>query len=102
MSRSYNPSSYLIPFVIRRAVRNGIKYIHDAQQPDGLWLGRWGICFTYASMFSLESLSLVGETYENSESVRKACDQLVSKQRGDGGWGESWEVSILFTEYELL
>lgn len=43
-------------------------------------------------MFALESLSLVGETYENSESVRRACDLLISKQREDGGWGESWET----------
>lgn len=46
-------------------------------------------------MFALESLSLVGETYENSQSVRRACDYLVSKQREDGGWGESYKVSIL-------
>jgi squalene cyclase len=45
-------------------------------------------------MFSLESLSLVGETYENSKSVQKACDYLVGKQREDGGWGESWEVGM--------
>ena len=46
-------------------------------------------------MFALESLSLDGETYENSEAVKRACDFLVSKQRKDGGWGESWEVSYL-------
>ena len=43
-------------------------------------------------MFALESLSLVGETYETSESARRACDFLVSKQRADGGWGESYKV----------
>jgi lanosterol synthase len=43
-------------------------------------------------MFALESLSLVGETYETSESARRACDFLVSKQRKDGGWGESYKV----------
>ena len=32
-------------------------------------------------MFALESLSLVGKTYETSESARRACDFLVSKQR---------------------
>jgi hypothetical protein len=55
-------------------------------------VGSWGICFTYATMFALESLSLVGETYETSQSARRACDFLVSKQRADGGWGESYKV----------
>jgi lanosterol synthase len=58
-------------------------------------VGSWGICFTYATMFALESLSLVGETYETSESARRACDFLVSKQRADGGWGESYKVCPL-------
>ena len=55
-------------------------------------MGSWGICFTYATMFALESLSLVGETYETSQSARRACDFLVRKQRADGGWGESYKV----------
>ena len=40
------------------------------------------------------SLALVGETYENSAAVRRACDYLVSKQRDDGGWGESWRACV--------
>ncbi len=55
-------------------------------------MGSWGICFTYATQFALESLSLVGETYGTSEYSRKACEFLVSKQRTDGGWGESYKV----------
>jgi len=43
-------------------------------------------------MFALESLSLVGETYDTSDRVRRACDFLVAKQRADGGWGESYKV----------
>lgn len=45
-------------------------------------------------MFSIESLALEGETYENSTSVRKACDFLLGKQMVDGGWGESFKVSV--------
>lgn len=78
-----------------RTIRDAVKYVHSSQKPEGGWFGSWGICFTYATMFALESLSLVGETYENSQSVRRACDYLVSKQREDGGWGESYKVSIL-------
>ena len=43
-------------------------------------------------MFALESLALVGETYATSERVRKACHFLLSHQKEDGGWGESYEV----------
>jgi hypothetical protein len=52
-----------------------------------------GICFTYATMFALESLSLAGETYNNSASVRKACEFLVKHQMVDGGWGETYMAS---------
>jgi lanosterol synthase len=78
------------------ATAKAIKYLHDTQYPHGGWFGSWGICFTYATMFALESLSLVGETYHTSPAARKACEFLVSKQREDGGWGESYKVrSIL-------
>ena len=45
-----------------------------------------------ATMFAIESLTLEGETYENSSRVRKACDFLLEKQMEDGGWGESFKV----------
>ncbi|KZT53408.1 lanosterol synthase [Calocera cornea HHB12733] len=76
----------------RRFKTKAIAWLHTAQHPDGTWFGSWGICFTYATMFALESLSLAGETYGNSASVRKACDFLVRKQMADGGWGESYKA----------
>ena len=72
-------------------VKDGaLKYIRRAQRPDGSWYGSWGICFTYAGMFALESLASVGETYSTSERVRRACEFFLSKQMTDGGWGESY------------
>ncbi|EDQ97999.1 uncharacterized protein LACBIDRAFT_317800, partial [Laccaria bicolor S238N-H82] len=70
---------------------NAIEYLHNAQKPEGGWVGSWGICFTYATQFALESLSLVGETYETSPYSRRACEFLLKKQRKDGGWGESYK-----------
>ncbi|KAF9477756.1 terpene synthase [Pholiota conissans] len=76
---------------IDRTIKAAIKYLHAEQTPEGGWVGSWGICFTYATQFALESLSLVGETYETSAYSRKACEFLLSHQREDGGWGESYK-----------
>ncbi|KAL4925989.1 terpene cyclase/mutase family protein [Aspergillus undulatus] len=79
------------PDEIQTFIRRALKYIKDVQRPDGSWYGNWGVCFTYGTMFALESLASVGETYANSSAVQRACDFLVSKQRDDGGWSESFE-----------
>ena len=76
---------------ISKALDGALRYIRNAQRKDGSWYGSWGICFTYAGMFALESLASVGETYTNSTHVKKACGFLLSKQRDDGGWGESYK-----------
>ncbi|KAI8933438.1 hypothetical protein NX059_010052 [Plenodomus lindquistii] len=68
-----------------------VAYIRNAQRPDGSWYGSWGICFTYAGMFALESLACGGETYANSERVRRACQFFLDKQMEDGGWGETYK-----------
>uniref|UniRef100_A0A0E0CFD6 Squalene cyclase C-terminal domain-containing protein n=1 Tax=Oryza meridionalis TaxID=40149 RepID=A0A0E0CFD6_9ORYZ len=52
-------------------------------------LGTWGVCFTYGAFFSVKGLIAAGRTYENSSSIRKACDFIMSKQLNTGGWGES-------------
>uniref|UniRef100_A0A0D9WQ51 Squalene cyclase C-terminal domain-containing protein n=1 Tax=Leersia perrieri TaxID=77586 RepID=A0A0D9WQ51_9ORYZ len=52
--------------------------------------GTWGICFTYGTLFAIKGLVSAGRTYENSSSIRKACNFLLSKQLSTGGWGESY------------
>ncbi|KAI9822407.1 MAG: Lanosterol synthase (Oxidosqualene--lanosterol cyclase) [Pycnora praestabilis] len=76
---------------IRIIKKGALEYIRRAQRPDGSWYGSWGICFTYAGMFAIESLASVGETHGNSERMRKACDFFLEKQMEDGGWGESYK-----------
>lgn len=79
-----------------RVVSSAVRYILRAQRPDGSWFGSWAICFTYATMFALESLSLAGKNCSNSKEVRKACEFLIGKQKEDGGWGETFEVRTNF------
>ena len=76
---------------IRKSKEAALRYIRRAQREDGSWYGSWGICFTYAGRFALESLASVGEHYDNSERVRRGCNFLLSKQMADGGWGESYK-----------
>ena len=40
---------------IDRVSKAAIKFIHGTQRDDGSWYGSWGICFTYATMFAVES-----------------------------------------------
>ncbi|KAH8901853.1 terpene synthase [Coniochaeta sp. PMI_546] len=86
---------------VKLFVDKAVKWIKTAQRPDGSWYGSWGICFTYAGMFALESLSSVGETYETSLSSKRGCDFLISKQRPDGGWSESYKSceQMVYTEH---
>ncbi|KFY44395.1 hypothetical protein V495_03482 [Pseudogymnoascus sp. VKM F-4514 (FW-929)] len=78
-----------------------VQWIKTNQAADGSWYGSWGICFTYATMFALESLEAIGETYENSGPSKRGCDFLVSHQREDGGWSESYRgcETCVYTEH---
>lgn len=87
---------------IQTFIDSCVAYIRKAQRPDGSWYGSWGICFTYAGMFALESLASVGETYETSERVRRGCKFFLDRQMEDGGWGEhymSCETGV-YTQHE--
>ncbi|KAL9634196.1 MAG: hypothetical protein Q9164_004241 [Protoblastenia rupestris] len=87
---------------IEKALTGALTYIRKAQRPDGSWYGSWGICFTYAGMFALEAFASVGQIYDNSDVVRRGCAFLLSKQRDDGGWGESYRSceTGVYTERE--
>ncbi|KAK7911224.1 Lanosterol synthase [Apiospora marii] len=75
---------------IKRFKDGVLAFIKRKQYTHGGWYGNWGICFTYATMFALESLASVGETYATSPYAKKGCDFLISNQREDGGWSESY------------
>jgi lanosterol synthase len=76
---------------IEKFITRAVAWIRSNQRADGSWYGSWGICFTYAGMFALESLASQGETYANSERVQRACGFFLERQNEDGGWGESYK-----------
>ncbi|KAL7945284.1 lanosterol synthase [Trichoderma barbatum] len=87
---------------IKLFIKRATNWIKSNQRNDGSWYGSWGICFTYASMFALQSMGAIGETYYNSQIARAGCDFLISKQREDGGWSESYRASetMKYVEHE--
>ena len=80
---------------IEDSIQAGLKFIQKIQRADGSWYGSWGVCFTYGTWFGVSALSKAGHQYENSVSVRKACDFLAGKQMRSGGWGETYECCVL-------
>lgn len=80
-----------------------VRWVKSNQRPDGAWYGSWGICFTYATMFALECLESIGETYTTSTHSQRGCEFLISKQRADGGWSESFHgcETMEYTEHPL-
>lgn len=76
---------------IDRFINRAVAWIRTNQRADGSWYGSWGICFSYAAMFALESLATQGETYATSKRVQRACRFFLDKQNEDGGWGESYK-----------
>ncbi|KAL8808875.1 MAG: hypothetical protein Q9200_003939 [Gallowayella weberi] len=76
---------------IDQTIAKAVSWILEDQREDGSWYGSWGICFTYAGMFALESLASVGRNYSNDDRVVLACQFFLDRQMSDGGWGESYK-----------
>ena len=90
---------------IEVAIVRGLKFVIQQQKADGSWYGGWAVCFTYATWFGVEVLSKGRSLgFYDQETLNKAitnaCDFLISKQKQDGGWGETYEscAKMVYTE----
>jgi len=83
---------------LEEAMRRGTAFIRSIQRADGSWYGSWGVCFTYAAWFGVDALVAEAEATGRLEpgalcripEVQRCCTFVLSKQRKDGGWGESY------------
>ncbi|KAI0451214.1 squalene-hopene-cyclase [Xylaria acuta] len=75
---------------IRRCISGGAAHLLRSQYAHGGWIGTWGVCFSFATMWALQGLACAGYTERNSSAVSRACAFLLRHQNPeDGGWGES-------------
>src|SRR5438034_607550 len=68
--------------------RRALEFVRRTQRPDGLWWGRWGVNFIYATWSVLDGLAAIGEDLR-APWVRRAVEWLRARQNADGGWGET-------------
>lgn len=59
------------------------------------------MCFTYGCWFGAKALRALGETVDTSVYQQKVAAFLQSKQRADGGWGETY-LSCQDKEYDQI
>ncbi|RDX91737.1 Cycloartenol synthase, partial [Mucuna pruriens] len=69
---------------IETCIAKAANYIESIQY------GSWGICYTYGTWFGIKGLIAAGKRYQDSHSIRRGCEFLLSKQQLCGGWGESY------------
>jgi squalene-hopene/tetraprenyl-beta-curcumene cyclase len=67
-----------------------IRYLRDAQEPDGCWWGRWGVNYIYGTWSVLRGLISIGED-PKTPYIQAAAQWLKTHQNPDGGWGETCE-----------
>ncbi|MEZ4704841.1 MAG: squalene--hopene cyclase [Bdellovibrionota bacterium] len=69
-------------------IQDCLRYLKQAQEPNGSWFGRWGVNYIYGTCAVLCGLHAIGEDM-NAPYIKKAVRWLESIQNPDGGWGES-------------
>jgi squalene-hopene/tetraprenyl-beta-curcumene cyclase len=67
-----------------------LEFLHNEQEPEGPWWGRWGVNYIYGTWSVLSGLEAIGEDLSQNY-IKKATNWIKSKQNMDGGWGEVCE-----------
>jgi squalene-hopene/tetraprenyl-beta-curcumene cyclase len=77
----------------QRAIDGAIAWLRSFQLEDGSFIGKWVTPYLTTTSDVLRGLRAAGLLAEDPM-VRRALAWLVSKQRPDGGWGETHETAF--------
>jgi squalene-hopene/tetraprenyl-beta-curcumene cyclase len=69
------------------ALRRGVRWLREQQEPDGSWYGRWGTNYVYGTGAAVPALIDAGVPADDA-AIRRAVAWLADHQNPDGGWGE--------------
>jgi squalene-hopene/tetraprenyl-beta-curcumene cyclase len=69
------------------ALGRGVRWLSDAQEPDGSWFGRWGANHIYGTGAAVPALVAAGVPVSDPR-IERAVRWLAAVQNPDGGWGE--------------
>jgi squalene-hopene/tetraprenyl-beta-curcumene cyclase len=69
------------------ACRRGVRWLLDAQEPEGSWFGRWGVNHVYGTGAVVPALVAAGVPTAAAP-IRRAVAWLERVQQDGGGWGE--------------
>lgn len=72
----------------RHALARALDYLHNEQEPEGCWFGRWGVNYIYGTSGVLSALALVAPDTHRRE-IERGAAWLTTCQNRDGGWGET-------------
>ena len=65
-----------------------MEFLRREQTEEGAWFGRWGTNYIYGTWSVLTAFAAAGVPKDAPE-IRRAAAWLKSRQREDGGWGET-------------
>jgi squalene-hopene/tetraprenyl-beta-curcumene cyclase len=71
-----------------RQAKRALAFVHNTQEADGSWWGRWGVNYIYGTWSVLCGLRAIGDDLRQPY-VRRAVAWLKNRQNEDGGWGET-------------
>lgn len=70
-----------------KIINKGLRWLIKAQEKDGSWFGRWGLCYLYGTTTVIKALSACGVDSKQPY-IQQAIRFLSDKQNEDGGFGE--------------
>lgn len=69
-------------------VQRALAFLEKTQEPEGCWIGRWGVNYLYGTWQVLQGLQRIGYP-SDGPMMRRGAAWLKATQQACGGWGET-------------